>query len=680
MIHFAPHVLAIFVLLLLAAISAIFLKRLKFPYTIGLVIIGIILAGIIDDFTAFEQFTDIQLSHDVIMYLILPTLIFDAAVNIDSRLLIKNLVPIVALAAPGLIISTLIIGIFMQQFTPLHLGVAMLFGALISATDPVAVIALFKDIGAPKRLTILVDGESLFNDATAIVAFNIILALILSGTALSFDTATSAVLDFFYVFIGGLIFGLLVGYIITLLIKMASDEPLIQIALSTVLAYASFIVADHYLGISGVMSTLGAGIIVSWYGASQFTEKSKEALKGFWEFATFVANSFIFLLLGVAEWEMLIKKGHTPNIIMYLIYTIVIVTIARFIVVFGITPLLKFLPKYEKISVANRTVIFWGGLRGAVPLALVLSLKSNFESHQLLVEFTLGIVLFTLLVQGTTTKMLMKLFKLNKISLFDRITAFQTKLDILNKTKNFLLKMKDDGYISGKIFNQMNEDNDKSSEMTLNEIKKHQNNPAFNQDTVRKIIWNQAFLIEFKTYQNLYESGLITESVFRELEFNIDLEREKIKKNTFPLLNIEGTPLETKLKIGFVDIFKFIVPASKYTKILKNRVLISRIETSLAMIAANDQINSNISNIPNIYSKQLEVINECKHFYLMRSKQAVKQVRTLEKNKSIQALQSKKLSKTVFMTQIKAIDELAYLGSISETVADLLKSDIKLKN
>ena len=364
---------------------------------------------------------------------------------------------------------------------------------------------------------------------------------------------------------------------------------------------------------------------------------------------------------------------------MYLIYTIIIVTIARFIVVFGITPLLKFLPKYEKISFANRTVIFWGGLRGAVPLALVLSLKSNFESHQLLVEFTLGIVLFTLLVQGTTTKMLMKLFKLNKISLFDRITSFQTKLDVLNKTKNFLLKMKDDGYISGKIFNQMNDENKKSAQIAIDEIQKHQNNFDFNQDTVRKIIWNQAFSIEFKTYQNLYESGLITESVFRELEFNIDSERDKVKNNTFPLLDIEGTPLETKINIGFVDIFKFIVPTSKYTKILKNRVLISRIETSLALIAANEQVSSTISDIPEIYNDQLEAVDECIHFYLLRSKQAVKQIRTLEKNKSIQALQSKKLSKTVFMTQIKAIDELAYLGSISETVADLLKSDIKLK-
>ena len=216
--YFVSHILAIFILLLLAAVSSIVFKKLKFPYTIGLVIIGIVFSYLTDSAQALAHLEDIKLSHDIILYIILPTLIFDAAINIDSRLLVKNLLPVSALAIPGLIISTFIIGVLMCKFTPLGLGVAMLFGALISATDPVAVISLFNEIGAPKRLTMLVDGESLFNDATAIVAFNIVLAMILSGASMNFVTLSSAALNFIYVFIGGLVVGIIIGFLLTRLI------------------------------------------------------------------------------------------------------------------------------------------------------------------------------------------------------------------------------------------------------------------------------------------------------------------------------------------------------------------------------------------------------------------------------------------------------------------------------
>jgi len=161
-------------LLLIAAISAIILRRIKFPYTIGLVIVGLVVGILADHFQILQPFKELHLTSNLILYVIVPVLIFDAAVKIDSKLLIKNLKPVLMLAAPGLVIATFITGILTTVISPLNFGTAMLFGALISATDPVAVIALFNELGAPKRLTMLVDGESLFNDATAIVLFTII--------------------------------------------------------------------------------------------------------------------------------------------------------------------------------------------------------------------------------------------------------------------------------------------------------------------------------------------------------------------------------------------------------------------------------------------------------------------------------------------------------------------------
>jgi monovalent cation:H+ antiporter, CPA1 family len=407
---FVPHILALFILFFIAVISAIFLRRVNIPYTIGLVLIGLAMAYAVKDVEALDFIADIRLTHDVIVYVLLPTLIFDAATNIDARLLFKNLVPILSLAIPGLVISTLIVGLTVNYLTPLHLGTAILFGALISATDPVAVVALFEKLGAPERLTILVDGESLFNDATAIVLFNIIVAMIITDTSFSVDSVYHGIFEFITVFFGGLIIGAVTGYIVIQIIKFSKNDPLVQLALSTILAYSAFILAEYYLDVSGVMAVLAAGIMLSWHGSTRFTGETKQYLKHFWEYAAFVCNSFIFLLLGVAELHLFTLIGHSNNLIFYIAAAIIAVTIARIIVVFWVPYVLSF--KSEKIDNKYKTVIFWGGLRGAVPLALALSLSRHFEGEQLIVELTLGVVLFTLLVQGSTVKSLIKFLKL----------------------------------------------------------------------------------------------------------------------------------------------------------------------------------------------------------------------------------------------------------------------------
>ena len=209
-------------------------------------------------------------------------------------MLFKNIVPILNLAIPGLILSTVIVGFIINKFTPLQFGAAFLFGALISATDPVAVVALFKEIGAPKRLNILVDGESLFNDATAIVLFNIIVACIVSQTAMNVHNILHGIYEFCVVFFGGIITGVVIGYIIINVIKYAKKDPLIHIALSTVLAYVSFIIAEYYLEVSGVMSVLAAGIMLSWHGSSHFDKNIKNQLEHFWNMQHLYATVLYF--------------------------------------------------------------------------------------------------------------------------------------------------------------------------------------------------------------------------------------------------------------------------------------------------------------------------------------------------------------------------------------------------
>jgi CPA1 family monovalent cation:H+ antiporter len=182
----------------------------------------------------------VQLSPDIILFLILPTLLFEASINIDSKILFRNLVPILVLATLGLLISTAIVGFGISAATPLTLGAALLFGALISATDPVAVIALFKELGVPKRLSTLVDGESLFNDATAIVVFNILLGIVAAGTAFSTSIAIEGIWQFLVVFFGGLLVGVVLGGAMLWIIALEKQDHMVQATLTMVLAPTPF--------------------------------------------------------------------------------------------------------------------------------------------------------------------------------------------------------------------------------------------------------------------------------------------------------------------------------------------------------------------------------------------------------------------------------------------------------
>jgi len=348
-------------LLLIASISAIIFRRINFPYTIGLVIIGLIVGFLADHFLFLQPFKELHLTSNLILYIIVPVLIFDAAVKIDSKLLIKNLKPVLMLAALGLIIATIITGFLTSLISPLNLATAMLFGALISATDPIAVIALFNELGAPKRLTMLVDGESLFNDATAIVLFTIIFGIISSGTWGAMTLVKGAG-SFIFVFIGGFLVGIIIGRLMIFAISFAKNDPLIEVAFSTVVAFAAFLIANYYLKVSGVMAVVGAGMIINWYGFTRFTPEVKIYIKNFWTYAAFVANSLIFLLLGLTEKLFVNDVIHYARLALIIIGTVIIVTFARAVIVYGLVPILNKFPGTEKIDRKYQTIIFWGGL------------------------------------------------------------------------------------------------------------------------------------------------------------------------------------------------------------------------------------------------------------------------------------------------------------------------------
>ena len=271
-------------LLTVAILAAGLFQRLSIPYTVLLVVIGIALSELQHVWPSLHVLDNFKLTPELVFFIFLPALIFESGLSLDARQLVKDIAPVLTLAVPALLISTTLVGYALWFLLDLELTTALLFGALISATDPVAVVALFRELGAPLRLNILVEGESLFNDATAIVVFGILLAMVMEGTSVGFASTTMSIVEFIFVFLGGAVVGMLIGLIVSeMLFRLKSNVSAI-LTMSVVTAYASFIIGEHLLHVSGVIATVSASLTLSIYGMTRIPVNVKPVLIETWEF------------------------------------------------------------------------------------------------------------------------------------------------------------------------------------------------------------------------------------------------------------------------------------------------------------------------------------------------------------------------------------------------------------
>jgi len=369
-------------LLLVVSLVAIAVRRLKFPYTVALVIVGLLIT--------LRQPIQINPLPELILGLFVPPLVFEAAFHLNMTHLQRNLPIILLWAVPGVIVTTLIVGGFVALTTPLTLGAALVLGALLSATDPVAVVALFRALHVPKRLEVLIEGESLLNDGTAIVVFNLMLVVALTGR---FDLLTAAG-DFVRVAAGGVIIGLVLGWLVARLIARL-DDHLIVTTLTMVLAFGSYLVADR-LHFSGVLAVVAAGLVNGNLGPRSLSPATRIVLFNFWEAVAFLANSLVFLLIGVQVDPITVLAAWQP-----VLCAVAAVLVARAVIVYGLGWVTGHLG--EPVPLRWQHVLNWGGLRGAIGLALAISLPVTLGAQRSLLQvMAFGVVLFTLLVQGTT--------------------------------------------------------------------------------------------------------------------------------------------------------------------------------------------------------------------------------------------------------------------------------------
>ena len=378
----------IILLLFLASLVGIAARRLRMPYTVGLVLVGFGL-------TFFEQ-VELSIASDIILGILIPPLVFEAAYHLNFDDLRRNLKPILILTIPGVLITTLLVGGVISLGAGFSLQTALLFGALVAATDPDAVVALIRSLGVPKRLQVLLEGESLLNDGTVIVLYNLLLSAILTGNF----SVTNSLTQFTSVAGGGLLVGFIIGWLLSQIISRINDH-LLETTLTSVLAYAAYLVGES-IGVSGVMAVVAAGLVNGNLGAKGMSPTTRIVVYNFWEYAAFLATNLVFLLIGLQiNLAMLLANWQA------ILWAIGAVLVARAVVVYS----LRFFS--ANIPLRWRHVLFWGGLRGALAPALALGLPLEFgELRGQLQAMVFGVVLFNLLVQGITLGPLVRKLKL----------------------------------------------------------------------------------------------------------------------------------------------------------------------------------------------------------------------------------------------------------------------------
>jgi len=414
-------------LLLIALAVALVARRARLPYTLGLVVVGLVIGF-------FHLLPGVVLTPNLVLFIFLPALLFEGAWNLEQRELLRNWFPVFLLAVPGLAISVIIGGLILHFAVGLDWSVAFLLGAIVSPTDPIAVLALLREMGLSTRLRILIEGESLFNDGVAAALAQVLLAVVLGSVAASAGGAASGVnvilpgtsggviaeeliIDLIRLVGGGIGLGLVVGYVVSRLVRHV-DDHLIETTITVVVAYGIYLLAEA-LQVSGILAVITAALVLGSYGRQTgMAPATQETVAGFWEFVAYLANSLLFLLMGLELGQYPLKGALAP-----IGWAVLSVVAGRALMIYLLIPFYNLLvQRLEGKQIAAYIapgfiprrwclVLLSAGLRGALSLALALALPLPTPNRDLLIVIVYGVMLVTLLGQGFGLRFLLPLLR-----------------------------------------------------------------------------------------------------------------------------------------------------------------------------------------------------------------------------------------------------------------------------
>ncbi len=666
----AELVTGIVMLMLVAAVTTMLSKRLdRIPLTILLVFVGIAISAGSEHIPVFGVLSEFHLTPDLVLFVFIPTLIFESAFNLDARQVSRNILPILTLAIPGLLLSTLIIGSIMAGATHFSLMIALLLGAILSATDPVAVIAIFKQLGVPERLTVLVEGESLFNDATSLVLATLLLGILISGE-FSGMVVVSGLGSFLLVFFGGILVGWLLALVVGYTLGNIESDPYIEITLTTILAYFAFIIAEHVFHVSGIMAVVAAGIVIGSWGKSKISPSTSEFMEHFWEYLAFLANALIFVMVGL-QIDLLVL-WESIDLIAWVVGAMLV---SRAVVVFGFVPVLGKLPGSEPIGLPFQQVMYWGGLRGAIALAIVLSLPASFEEKDTLVALVMGAVLFTLVVQGLSIEKLVKFLGLDSLSAPDALTKLEGDRNAREEGLSRLNTLVDGGLFSQRIADNIRE----KCERNLAELEEEiaALNSAMDTGEKSTIMAMRCLAREKARVYELFSKGLINEWAFRELDYTLAVQLDDVRhKGEMPTASIK-TSIGKAMDLFIIRLFEAVPGLGAIAEKMRTSRIIRDYDVAWGRYRSANSVLSDFDNIVGDGHTDREVSERLRDTYrniLETTKSQIDEVAE-QYPEFVETMQEQLGQRLLLVAEHESVEHAADLGMIQEGIAAKILKD-----
>lgn len=666
--YIADLVTGIVLLLLIAAVTTMVSKRVdKLPLTILLVFVGIGISTFGESIPGLTLLKDFELTPELVLFVFIPTLIFESAYNLDARQVSSNIWPILTLAIPGLLISTGIIGFIFATFTEFDLMVALLLGAILSATDPVAVIAIFKQLGVPERLTILVEGESLFNDATSLVLAGILTGLLAVGS-FSPGILLTGTGDFLFVFAGGVAVGWVLAILTGYTLGGIESDPAIEITLTTILAYFSFIIAEHVFHVSGIMAVVAAGMTIGSWGKSKISPSTSEFMEHFWEYLAFIANALIFLMVGLQIDLMVLWES-----IDLIAVVAVAMLISRAIVIFGVVPLVGRVPGSEAIGMPFQAVMYWGGLRGAIALAIVLSLP-DFGYKDTLISLVMGAVLFTLVVQGLSIELLVKFLGLDALSVPEQFARLEGDRYARQQGLERLNTLVDDGLFSQRIADNIREKCERNLEELNDDIEEL--NRSMSHAEMARILAMRCLAREKARFYELFSRGLINEWAFKELDHTVDVQIDEVRhRGLMPTADIEPS-IGQIISDAVVNLFTGIGAHAIVERLSTSRI-IRDYDVAWGRYRAANSVLHSLETIAGDSRIDIETTVEVRQVYediLHATKAQIDEVAE-QYPEFVETIQEQLGQRLLLIAEHDSIEHAAELGMIKEGIAHEILKD-----
>ncbi len=568
--------LSLFSMMLISLAVYVTAEKIKIPYTVLLVIVGSLLVPL-SQLEFFSFITSFDLTPELLFFVFLPILIFESAYNIKIDDMLANIRAISLLAIIGLLLSTLFIGLagfYLFNYLGFHvpLMVMLLFGAIISATDPVAVLALFKQYGAPRRLTLIFEGESLFNDGTAFAAFLVILGLMATGTP-SWASVTEGFVDFGIMLFGGILFGLFMGFLFSKLIEWVKGYEHLEITLTLLVAHFTFIltevisehivVAGHHLHFSPIIATMIASMVIGNFGRFKMSADVEEYMETFWGYFGFVANSLVFLLMGLLFVEQSIEL-HVA--FMPIIISIVLVMIGRAVAIYPVLGFLNLVKKEEKIPRSWMHLLAWGSLRGSLAVIMVLLIPDDltvpgwqyaFSIKQFLTAIVIGCIYFTLLVKAMSIEKVIKRLGIDELTELEEVGYYKSKALVFDEVIQTLDRLLSENKISRRQYDKWVKLYRHKHDQVMNEYRQKIGD---DKQQTRNLLRVFVLGSEKAKLKEIYQRGDISEKVYKKILHLLDIQMKRVEKGHSQLQSInEKFPVDiTERFINFIRRILFL--------------------------------------------------------------------------------------------------------------------------